>query len=120
MTGTSRHASVWTELPFMRGPQGADRLRQWGRAQSEIKRQCAARRERVLAYDWARRRLCAIFGYTRAENWNGYVPPARDSEDLINTSPGRRQLMDLLRDVALFEQNEGVADGENQVDQAGA
>jgi hypothetical protein len=119
MANPASAGSVWTELPFMRGPQGAERLRAWARQQSEVKRACAARRERVLAYDWARARLCRVLSLSRAENWNGFVPPARDSDGQINTSSRRRELMDLLRDVAQFDLGE-VDSGTDQVDQAGA
>ncbi len=103
-----RAVSVWPEMPFMRGPQGAERLRQWIRMQREVKDQCAARRRRVLAHDWARERLRLIFHLADAEQWNGYVPPVRDEHDRLNTSSHRRELMALLHDVERFEQEGGL------------
>jgi len=119
MSNPQQAGSIWTQMPFMRGERGAERLREWSRTQHEVKRAAAARRERVLAYDWARTRLCRILSLSRAENWNGFVPPARDSDDHLNTSDRRRELMDLLRDVAQHELGE-VANGADKIDQAGA
>lgn len=108
---------MWMEMPFMRGPEGARRLGEWARAHVEIRRRCTERRTRVLSHDWAAARLCRIFRYTQAGNWNGYVPPARDEHDRLNTSPQRRELIELLHDIERFE-NEGIANGADQVGQA--
>jgi len=111
-------SSVWMEMPFMRGPEGARRLSEWARAHAVIRRQCSERRARVLLHDWAAVRLCRIFGYSQAGNWNGFVPPARDSsDDRVNTSSQRRELMELLHDIERFE-NKGIANGADQVSQA--
>ena len=60
MGNPRRISSVWTELPFMRGPQAAERLREWRQVHAEVKRQCAERRARVLAHDWAHKELCRV------------------------------------------------------------
>jgi hypothetical protein len=107
MGNPRRVSSVWTELPFMRGPEAADRLREWARAHAEVKRQTAERRQRVLVHDWARPQLCRILGLSRAENWYGFVAPARNPDGDLNTSPTRRALVALLREVEQFENEHG-------------
>lgn len=105
--------SVWPEMLFMRGPKGAERLRVWLPEARRIRAAALARRDRVLAHDWARRRLCHIFSYARPEQWNGYVPPARDEHGQLNKSPYRRALIELLADVeAADHQALPIATGE--------
>lgn len=98
----ARMRSVWPEMPFMRGPDGAARLREWLPQQQEIRRKHAARRDRVLAHDWAASRLRLILGLSDARHWNGYVAPATDGRQ--NDSPIRAALLELLRDVEQAEQ----------------
>ncbi len=44
---------------------------------AEAKRTCQARRTMVLKHDDLRMALCApTVGYERAEQWNGFIPPA--------------------------------------------
>lgn len=95
-----RASSVWPEMPFMRGPAGAERLRAWLPDYRAKRNKNAARRERVLAHDWACKRLCQILNLTDARQWNGYVPPLKDADGRINPYESRRLLMGLLRDVA--------------------
>lgn len=99
-----RASSVWVEMPFMHGPKGAERLRELLPILREIRARNAARRERVLAYEWAQKRLCLILGISDARHWNGYVPEARDAEGKPNPWENRRALIDLLRDVAMEDQ----------------
>ncbi|MDP8971184.1 MAG: hypothetical protein M3N52_11965 [Actinomycetota bacterium] len=97
-------ASVWVQAPFLRGPQGAERLRQWLPQHREIRARCAARRERVLRHEWARARLCRLLGIADAGMWNGYVPPALDQRGQPDTGNAvRRELVALLKDVEKAE-----------------
>jgi hypothetical protein len=96
-------ASVWAEMPFMRGPIGAARLREWLPRHHQIRAEALARRDRVLAHDWAAKRLCSILMLSRAEQWNGYVPPATDAEGNANTSPTRRAMLELFREIVQAE-----------------
>jgi hypothetical protein len=55
---------------------------------------CAERRERVLRYpDLARRLTQPPIGYSRADQWNGYVPPAvvnsGSYEEVLHSVSGR-------------------------------
>jgi hypothetical protein len=91
---------VWVEMPFMRGPIGAQRLREWLPEQRQIRERTAARRERVLAHEWARKRICRILGHTDAAKWNGYIPPAtRASDGKVDDNPIRDALIQLLHEV---------------------
>lgn len=98
-------SSVWPEMPFMRGPAGAQRLRQWLPAQQQIRAKTAARRERVLAHEWARKRLSRILGVALVDvvKWNGFVPPATDQTGRPDHNPLRDDLMQLLHDVEAAE-----------------
>lgn len=92
-------SSVWPEMPFMRGPVGAQRLREWLPVLREIRAKTAVRRQRVLAHDWACKRLCLILGIKEARQWNGYLPPMRDDRESARSNPVRQNLIELLRDV---------------------
>lgn len=51
------------------------------------------RRQAVLSHEDLRRRLQQELGYTHADNWNGYVPPATVNEfctDELGRSPHGR------------------------------
>lgn len=95
-----RASSIWPQMPFMRGPDAAQRLRDWLPHYRERRAEIAARRERVLAHAWACKRLCTILGLSDARNWNGYVPEARNTDGTPNTYESRRALIELLREVA--------------------
>lgn len=110
-----------------RGPRSAA----MERVQLEVRRKCQERRARVLAHDWARKRLCEIFGYDEpgrppgdgARKWNGYVPPAfnpltKENRALPNTSPYRAKLLDLLRDVDHFEKTGELPDSAKRAEEA--
>lgn len=100
-------SSIWPEMPFMRGEIGSARLREWLPQHRQIRAQTAHRRARVLAHPWATKRLCDILGLANAEQWNGYVPPNTDEHGRANTSPTRRALVELLREVDQFDQGAG-------------
>lgn len=102
--GPASFASVWPQMPFMRGPRSADRLHVLVGTLRSSRNVAQVRRERVLHYEWARKRLCSIFGYKKAEQWNGFVPPRLDGEGRLNTSEFRRALIDLLREVDEHDQ----------------
>jgi hypothetical protein len=102
--------SVWPEMPFMRGPEGAERLRWWMQEQRSIRTAVENRRARVLAYEWAATRLRHILQIADARHWNGFVPPLLDHEGDPNSSSIRRALIELLRDVAETDQK-GSVDG---------
>jgi hypothetical protein len=101
-----RASSVWGATPTARGTRG-QQLRE---IRAAARQQAEQRRARVLAHEWACIRLCEIFGYTAATQWNGYVPPKADplpdrgpQVALPNPSPHRGALVQLLRDVAHFD-----------------
>jgi hypothetical protein len=101
-----RASSVWDATPPARGTRG-QQLRE---IRAAAKQQADQRRARVLAHPWACERLCKIFGYKDATQWNGYVPPKADplpdrgpQVALPNTAPHRAALVQLLRDVAEFD-----------------
>lgn len=95
-----RASSIWPQMPFMRGPAAADRLREWLPQYRQQRAEIAARRERVLAHDWACKRLCQILGLSNARNWNGYLAPYRDADGRVNHYETRSALIELLREVA--------------------
>lgn len=67
---------------------------------------CAERRARVLAHpDLAAALTKPPLSYSRPEVWNGYVPPALDSNGRRNESTRRAALIELLNAVA--EREEG-------------
>lgn len=92
-------SSVWVEMPFMRGPVGAQRLREWLPVVRDNRAQTATRRQRVLAHEWAGKRLCLILSLKEARHWSGYIPPAKDEHGRIRANPVRQDLIALLRDV---------------------
>lgn len=112
-TDSPRASSVWPEMPFMRGPTGAQRLREWLPKSREIRAATATRRERVLAHDWARTRLCQILLISDAQRWNGYVPPSRDEHGRPVRSELRRALIELLREVGAADQGGTQEDQED-------
>lgn len=100
-------STAWGKTPVAKTARG----RELARVQAEARRQCQARRERVLKHEWAQKRLCKIFGYKQATQWNGYIPPRADplpdtghQVAKPNTSPFRAALNQLLKDVKHFEE----------------
>lgn len=101
-----RASSIWDATPA--ATQARREQRRLIREQAA--QQAAQRRARVLAHEWARARLCKLFGYTDATQWNGYVPPKADplpdrgaQVAKPNDSPYRKALVQLIRDVAEFD-----------------
>lgn len=114
MVGDPRKASnLWPLVPFMRGPKAAQRLRDLAPQLAQAHALSEARRARVLRHEWARKRLCAICGYERAEQWTGYVPPTKNADGVLNTSPVRRALVELLYEIREYEKKESPAEGES-------
>ena len=103
-------SSVWTEMPFMHGPENADRMHTLRRILVANRETATERRERVLRHDWAAQEICAVLGLSRAENWNGYVPPLYDGNGVLNTSAQRRGTVDILRRVKAAEDAERTAE----------
>lgn len=105
-TTPPRASSLWDATP---AATGARKL-QLAQIQAESRQQAKQRRERIMKHEWAKERLRKIFGYKAAEQWNGYVPPARDPAEnggaqlsRANTSPHRAALVQLMRDVDHFD-----------------
>jgi hypothetical protein len=105
MKPPTKASSVWPEMPFMRGPVGAQRLREWLPVQRQIRENTAKRRERVLAHEWARKRLRAILHIERSEQWNGFIPPATDQHGHCHRNPVRDALIELCKDVVQAEED---------------
>jgi hypothetical protein len=106
----SQASSVWAEMPFMHGPESAEHAQVLRRALIANAESAAGRRQRVLEHDWAAQEICAVLGLSRADNWNGYVPPLYDSNGVLNTSPQRRGTVDILRRLDAAE-NAGSSEG---------
>lgn len=119
--GHLRAAGIWREMPFMRGPVGAERLVELRAVVGEQRKECADRRARVLAHPWARTRLKEILYLADANMWNGWVPPrfiAEDSDGINNhaekypggrrknDSPSRTALIQLLHDIDRHEREQ--------------
>lgn len=117
MSGPTRASSSWGSTPPAKGSRRFDLQR----IQREARETAQQRRERVLKHEWAAKRLCKIFGYASATQWNGYVPPKADplpdkgpQVAKPNTSPFRAALMQLLRDVEHFDQTGEMPDAEGE------
>lgn len=86
-----RAASMFAQMPFVRTAT-VEQRRQWHTILVESRQTAAQRRTRVLAHpDLAAR---------APRGWAGYVPPRVDSDGRANTSPIRRELIDILHAVA--------------------
>lgn len=72
---------------------------------AEARRQCQARRDRVLKHpDIAAKLTRHPLNFTRPEVWNGYIPPAFDSDRTENASPQRKALIAICQEVMQREQ----------------
>lgn len=96
-----RASSIWRQMPFMYGPEGADRLRRLLPILSRAKAEAEYSREVVLRSPDAAKQLCVLLGLTSAKHWNGYVPapppgPGRD-KDISDAGESRAQLERLVR-----------------------
>jgi len=103
-----RASTAWGKTP---GLARTARGRELIAILAESGRQCAARREHLFKHEWAKKRLCEIFGYKSPTQWNGYMPPRSDPADdrgpqlaRPNTSPHRAALNQLLHEVRTFEE----------------
>lgn len=107
-------STAWGKTPAV---ARTARGRQVQALQAEARQKCHTRRERLLKHEWAQKRLCAIFGYKNAAQWNGYLPPATDPLPATgaqiakpNTSPHRASLVRLLNDIVHFEKTGQLPD----------
>lgn len=81
-------------------------IAEFKRAVAEKKVECLARRDRVLAYvDLDRKLTLPPLDYSRATQWNGYVPPTMCGEAL-NTSPRRHALVEISAEALRREREE--------------
>lgn len=94
-----RLASVIAEQPWFRSGAPGQR-RAVAQAAQEAASRARDRKARVKAHPDLAARLCRALGYTRFEQWSGFVPPARDAGGRLNTSPVRVELLAILRAVA--------------------
>lgn len=112
-SGPTPMASVINEMPFLRTPDPAtnlSRATQLAGILGTAKEAATRYRAAVLAHDDLSRRLVAVFGYTGAEVWNGYVPPRTDhwrpaGVAEYNPSPLRQALVAIVTE-ALERQND--------------
>jgi len=81
-----------------------DQRRALAVAASEASQRAHNRFVRVRAYPDLAERLRVSMGYVRFDQWNGFVPPARDPDGRPNNSPVRLELVAILRAVADREQ----------------
>lgn len=51
----------------------------WAKAIGKSSEVCAERRARLLRYPDLTKRLVTELGYTKPEQWNGYIPPRPDA-----------------------------------------
>jgi hypothetical protein len=94
-----RISSVWMSLPFWRTGT-VEQRRMVADAIAGAKREATACRDAVMRHPDIAQRLVTRIGYKRVDQWHGYVPPVRDCNGAINTSPVRRELVSMLHDVA--------------------
>jgi hypothetical protein len=67
---------------------------------SRSKARSKERRRLVLAHEDLRKALCApLIGYSRPENWNGWIPPESDSSGARNDSSRRAALVALVAEA---------------------
>jgi len=96
-------------MPFMTGPEGQKRLEKWRADAERAAQQAAMRRAQVLRHDWARKRLCEIFGYRRADQWTVYLPPrfnpqADNGSVTFNSADARVALIALLDEINQYDE----------------
>lgn len=94
-------SSIWPRMPFMHGPEGAERLRKLLPILSKARLEAAHNREVVLANPAAAKQLCVQLGLSDAKHWGGYVPapspPVSVDEDMKDIGDARIQLFRLVR-----------------------
>jgi len=125
--GTGHQDDNDDDLSPVAGVGGADQrpvFREWRRAVTASKRECQARRTRVLAHpDLAQRLTEPPLRLVRPECWNGYIPPRtlpdndrvhcgphgglrcrdRPHRTRVNKSPIRRQLVEIATEAIARE-----------------
>ncbi|MCG5462174.1 hypothetical protein MED01_007052 [Micromonospora sp. MED01] len=92
-------ASVLASQPWFRAGT-LEQRRMLVQGVQEAARRAHERRARVKAHPDLAARLCRSLGYTRFNQWNGFVPPARDASGQLNPYPVRAELLAILRAVA--------------------
>lgn len=92
-------ASVLAAQPWFRAGT-LEQRRTLVQAVQDAARRAHDRKARVKAHPDLADRLCRSLGYTRFNQWNGFVPPARDSGGHPNNYPVRAELLAVLRAVA--------------------
>lgn len=104
-------------------PAKTARGRELQRVQDDARRQVQTRLARVAKHEWARKRVCQILKNPRFDQWNGYLPPARDPAanqapqlSKPNTAHERTALFQLLRDVQHFEETGELPEYANEPD----
>lgn len=81
--------------------------RRLAKVRAEAHREAQERRARVLKHEDLRAALVAA-GF-RPECWNGYVPPRLDAYGRLNTSPQRRDLVDISVEAMRREREQQAA-----------
>lgn len=108
-----RVSSVIAEQPWFRCGT-AEQRRLVVQAALDARRRAHDRRERVKAHPDLVERLCRSLGYSRFDQWSGFVPPTRmpgykDNDWLLNTSPVRDELIAILH-LVVEREKAGAAD----------
>lgn len=82
----------------------------WRDAIATSSESSADRRYRVLQHDDLRAQLMdRPFGITDPDRWNGWIPPRLDQHGNLNTSPVRRQLVEIAAEAMRREQAATIA-----------
>lgn len=72
----------------------------WEASKRESAERNRRQRDLVLKHpDLADRLVGKLVGYSKPENWNGWIPPSRDSNGALNNSPRRRVLVDIVTEA---------------------
>lgn len=108
-----RMSTVIAEQPWFRYGTPANR-RLIVQAVLDARKRAHDRKERVKAHPDLAARLCRSLGYSRFDQWNGYVPSARmpgsgDNDWALNTSPVRDELIAILH-LVVEREKAGAAD----------
>lgn len=69
-------------------------------AKVQSKADSERRRKLVLSHPDLAKELCSfVIGYSKPENWNGWIPPELDSYGALNDSPRRAALVRLVAEA---------------------
>lgn len=85
------------------------RAEQWRAAGADHRGVAADRRARVLAHPDLAKRLRLLLGLADPRIWSGYLPPSRDHNNQLNTSPIRAALVAICREAYERAQQDGAA-----------